>query len=84
MNLPRERTFMRALHLLLSIPIIGYLYGPVASIPPAARFTRWIAMPVVVLSGLWMWLKPRIIRRLNQQRGMLGNRVGVKPHGVKI
>ncbi len=64
MNLPRERTFMRALHLLLSIPIIGYLYGPVASIPPAARFTRWIAMPVVVLSGLWMWLKPRIIRRL--------------------
>jgi hypothetical protein len=36
MNAPRERTLMRALHLLLSIPILGYLYGPVASIPPAA------------------------------------------------
>jgi hypothetical protein len=84
MNAPRERTVMRALHLLLSIPILGYLYGPVASIPPAARFTRWIAMPVVVLSGLWMWLKPRIIRRLYQQRGGLGNRVGVKRVGVKI
>jgi hypothetical protein len=65
---------MRVLHLVLSIPILGYLYGPVASIAPAARFTRWIAMPVVVLSGLWMWLKPRIVKRFYQRRVRLGNR----------
>jgi hypothetical protein len=56
----KERTFIRTLHLVLSIPIVGYLYGPVAHIPQAAFFTRWVAMPLVVLSGLWLWLKPRI------------------------
>jgi hypothetical protein len=60
----QERTFIRMLHLILSIPILGYLYGPVAHIPPAAWFTRWIAMPVVILSGFWLWLKPRVKRWL--------------------
>jgi hypothetical protein len=60
----RERDVIRLVHLVLSVPIVGYLYGPVASIPRAAWFTHWIAFPVVVLSGLWLWLKPRIARRL--------------------
>lgn len=60
----RERDVIRVVHLVLSVPILGYLYGPVASIPQAAWFVRWIAMPVVVVSGLWLWLKPRIARRL--------------------
>lgn len=60
----KERTLIRTLHLVLSIPILGYLYGPVAHIPPAAWFVRWIAMPLVILSGLWLWLKPRIRRWL--------------------
>lgn len=73
----RERDFIRLLHLVLSVPIIGYLYGPVASIPHAAAFTRWIAFPVVVLSGLWLWLKPRIARRFPN---FFLRRSGAKPH----
>ena len=68
MTAASERNIIRTLHLVLSIPIIGYLYGPVASIPQAARFTHWIAVPVVVLSGLWLWLKPRIRRYLQKWR----------------
>jgi hypothetical protein len=64
----RERDTFRVLHLLLSIPIIGYIYGPVAHIPQAAFFTRWIAMPAVLLSGLWLWLKPRLLKRLHTKR----------------
>jgi hypothetical protein len=64
MTASQERVFIRTLHLVLSIPILGYLYGPVAQIPQAAWFTRWIAMPLVILSGLWLWLKPRIRRWL--------------------
>jgi hypothetical protein len=60
----QERAFIRMLHMVLSIPILGYLYGPVAHIPQAAWFTRWIAMPLVILSGLWLWLKPRVKRWL--------------------
>jgi hypothetical protein len=64
MTASKERVFIRTLHLVLSIPILGYLYGPVAQIPQGAWFTRWIAMPLVILSGLWLWLKPRIRRWL--------------------
>ena len=62
MNTARERNLIRILHLVLSIPIIGFIYGPVASIPPAAMFVRVVAVPAVVLSGLWLWLKPRVQR----------------------
>ena len=64
----RERDTIRLLHLVLSIPIIGNIYGPVAHIPHAAFFTRWIAMPAVILSGVWMWLKPRLMKRLAMRR----------------
>jgi ABC-type nickel/cobalt efflux system permease component RcnA len=66
MNSARERTMIRLIHLVLSIPILGYLYGPVAAIPRAAWFTRWIAMPLVILTGLWLWLKPRVLRRIRE------------------
>jgi hypothetical protein len=63
-----ERTLIRTLHLVLSIPIIGFIYGPVAQIPPAAFFTRFVAVPLVTGSGIWMWQKPRLTRWLRQHR----------------
>jgi hypothetical protein len=66
----RERDTVRLMHLVLSIPILGYLYGPVAQIPQAAWFTRWIAMPVVILSGLWIWLKPRVLKRIYMKKAL--------------
>lgn len=67
----RERTFIRLLHLLLSIPIIGYLYGPLAAIPRAAWFTHWIAFPLVVLSGFWLWIKPKIISQYRRREALI-------------
>ena len=64
----RERDIIRLVHLVLSIPIVGYLYGPVEHIARAAFFVRWVAFPLVVLSGFWMWLKPRVARRIIQYR----------------
>jgi len=72
----RERDTIRLLHLVLSIPIVGYLYGPVAQIPQAAWFTHWVAMPVVVLSGVWMWLKPRVVKRIYMRRQPMAMREG--------
>ena len=69
MKASTERQFIRLLHLVLSIPIVGYIYGPVASIPHAASFTRWVAMPVVVLTGFWLWLKPRLLKWRRQSGG---------------
>jgi thiosulfate reductase cytochrome b subunit len=68
MNSLQERALIRLLHLVLSVPIVGFIYGPVAHIPPAAAFTRLVAVPLVVLSGIWMWLKPRVSKWLRQRK----------------
>jgi hypothetical protein len=57
-----ERSLIRTLHLVLSVPIVGFIYGPVAHIPPAVNFTRFVAVPLVAISGLWLWQKPRLRR----------------------
>jgi hypothetical protein len=68
MTLWRERNTIRLLHLVLSIPVVGYIYGPVEHIARAAFFVRWIAFPLVIFSGFWMWLKPRSVGLLADRR----------------
>ncbi|GAC1636650.1 MAG: hypothetical protein NVS9B14_15730 [Candidatus Acidiferrum sp.] len=50
-----KRSVFRWIHLVLAIPIIGYIYSPFDEIPNYARPTRFVFVPVLVLSGLWMW-----------------------------
>jgi thiosulfate reductase cytochrome b subunit len=63
MRRPRSRTILRWIHLVLAIPIIGYIYSPFDQIPNYAPATRFVFVPVIVLSGLWMW-KGHVLRRL--------------------
>ncbi len=60
MSAAAQRAVVRWLHLMASIPIAGYIYGPVADIPRAAFAVKWVVVPVVVLSGLWMWKGHRV------------------------
>lgn len=55
MKASTERKIIRWVHIIFSIPIIGYIYGPVATIPNAATTTRFIFFPIIVISGLWLW-----------------------------
>jgi thiosulfate reductase cytochrome b subunit len=57
-----ERQILRWVHTILSIPILGFIYGPVAANPRAAFATRYVFVPIVVLSGLWMW-KGHVVRK---------------------
>ena len=50
-----ERRIIRWLHIFASIPVIGFIYGPVAAIPQAVAAIRWVIFPLIVLSGLWLW-----------------------------
>jgi hypothetical protein len=63
----RQRAIMRWLHIVASVPIAGYIYGPVADIPRAAFTVKWVIVPVVVLSGMWMW-KGHLMRNWWQRR----------------
>jgi thiosulfate reductase cytochrome b subunit len=67
MNIPSQRTIFRWIHIVLAIPIIGYIYSPFEKLPQYAPATRFIFVPVLVLSGLWMW-KGHVVRRLIWKR----------------
>jgi predicted tellurium resistance membrane protein TerC len=50
-----KRTILRCIHLIFSIPIIGYVYSPFAELPSYAPVVRFISIPVLILSGFWMY-----------------------------
>jgi thiosulfate reductase cytochrome b subunit len=58
-----QRTIFRWIHLVLAIPIIGYVYSLFEELPNYAPVVRFIAIPMLVLTGLWMW-KGHVLRRL--------------------
>lgn len=57
-----KRSILRWIHIIFSVPIIGYVYSPFEEIPNYAPATRYVFLPMLVLSGLWMW-KGHLLRR---------------------
>jgi len=55
MNNATKRSILRWLHLIFAIPIIGYVYSPFAELPNYAPVVRFISIPVLILSGFWMY-----------------------------
>ena len=55
MNNATKRSILRWTHLIVTIPIIGYVYGPVEEVQNYAPGVRYIFVPVLVLSGYWMY-----------------------------
>jgi thiosulfate reductase cytochrome b subunit len=62
-----KRAILRWIHIVLSIPIVGYVYSPFDRIPQYAPAVRFVFLPVIVLSGLLMW-KGHVLRRLVSKR----------------
>ena len=62
-----KRTIFRWIHLVFAIPIIGYIYSPFKELPNYAPVVRYVAFPVIAVSGLWMW-KGHLLRRLFSKR----------------
>jgi len=50
-----KRAILRSIHLIFSIPIIGYVYSPFAELPNYAPVVRFVSIPVLILSGFWMY-----------------------------
>ena len=62
-----KRSILRWIHIVLAIPIIGYVYSPFKELPNYAPVVRYIAVPIIALTGLWMW-KGHVLRRLISKR----------------
>jgi hypothetical protein len=61
------RLILRWIHIIVSIPILGYIYSPFDKLPMYAFRTRFVFFPIMVLTGLLMW-KGHVFRRLLSRR----------------
>jgi hypothetical protein len=62
-----QRAVFRWIHIIVAIPIYGYIYSPFDKIPSYAFPTRYIFFPIMVATGLWMW-KGHWVLRLFRRR----------------
>jgi hypothetical protein len=62
-----QRSIFRWIHIILSIPIYGYIYSPFEKLPSYATPTRFVFFPAMVLTGLLMW-KGHLLRGLISKR----------------
>ncbi len=53
-----KRSIIRVVHLVLSIPVLGYIYGEPAEVQEYASAVRYVFVPVIILSGFWMSRAP--------------------------
>jgi hypothetical protein len=68
-----KRSIVRWIHIVFSIPILGYIYSPFEKLPQYADRVRFVVVPVMLLSGLWMW-KGHVVRRLISKTVQLPNK----------
>jgi hypothetical protein len=55
MNRDTKRSILRCTHLILTIPILGYIYGEPSEVQQYAAAVRFVFVPVIILSGFWMF-----------------------------
>jgi len=51
-----KRIILRIVHLVSVIPVLGYVYQPVAEAAEYQRFTQMVFIPVAILAGYWMYI----------------------------
>ena len=62
------RTIFRWIHIVFAIPILGYIYSPFEKLPDYATPTRYFFLPVMVLTGLWMWKGHVVLRLISKKQ----------------
>jgi hypothetical protein len=58
-----KRSIFRWIHIICGVPILGYVYDSPVDTPNYAYSVRYVFLPILLLSGLWMW-KGHWVRRL--------------------
>jgi hypothetical protein len=77
------RSILRWIHIVFSIPILGYIYSPFEELPKYAARVRFVVVPVMLLSALWMW-KGHVLRRLISKRSAYSHENGTRIRGLEI
>ena len=56
MKASMKRIVLRIVHLVAVIPVLGYVYQPVAEAAEYQRFTQMVFIPIAILTGYWMYM----------------------------
>jgi hypothetical protein len=62
-----KRSIFRWVHIICGIPTLGYIYDSPSDTHNYAHSVRYVFLPVLLLTGLWMW-KGHVVRRLISKR----------------
>ena len=62
-----KRSIFRWIHIICGIPILGYIYDSPSDTPSHAFSIRYLFLPLLILSGLWMW-KGHWVRQMISKR----------------
>ena len=63
-----KRTILRTIHIIFGLPLIGYIYGPQEEVAQYVNVHRYFLLPVLLLTGFWMWQGPRIGRLFSSKK----------------
>jgi hypothetical protein len=66
-----KRSIFRWIHIIFGIPTHGYIHDSPSDTPNYASTVRYVFLPVLLPSGLWMW-KGHVVRRLLSKRMKTG------------
>ena len=55
MNNATKRSILRWIHIVCTIPVLGYVYGPISEVQQYAGVARLVFVPVIILTGYWMY-----------------------------
>jgi hypothetical protein len=61
-----KRSILRSVHIVFGLPIIGYIYGPQAEVQQYVNVHRYFLLPVLLLTGFWMWKGQAVVRLLSK------------------
>ena len=50
-----KRTILRWIHLIVTIPVLGCIYGKPSEVEQYAGAARLIFVPLIILTGYWMY-----------------------------
>ena len=50
-----KRSILRWIHIVVAIPILGYIYSPPSEAQQYASATRFAFVPIMILAGYWMY-----------------------------
>ena len=49
------RIVLRWVHIVIGLILLCYIYSPFSQYAPFRFVVKWVAVPVLVVSGIWIW-----------------------------